>query len=482
MRGLATNGLKMAITSENSNQKENQSNAGQHGLHGATKQKFNFYDYYSKKLAIQDKNVSKKTSDKWQFHNCCLLVLNEKTVIKPNQIFGFIKSELTSKLSIEESKIASISQLASSKNWQIQFKNSDSYEASLGKSISINGVAHTLIDANSYEQAKAVASNPVTLNVFLRIHWLPFGFVEKVVDFIKTEASFLTVQQATADKWEAGKSSIENGIISVKVKYNILDHDKFLDLAGVQKVHGQSALFQISGAPVKCLYCKVFGHLRKDCPKLQLKCSKCNKRGHNESECSLAKRLSLEPQVINDNEDLVEESVQEDSSETNKNVLNAERAPNDDWFGSNDLQVVEIIPASVSILPIVQNPQQTIEVKKESLSHENIIDNPNSKTKNPTFSKTTFNKIRNTTSESSGAKTSRLTRPSGMDKNYWATVELPRLQKEKKDKAYALEIAAMNEAAHAAAKSSLKRQASTPLFAGDSRKPCGLAANDSSLD
>ena len=60
MRGLATNGLKMAITSENSNQKENQSNAGQHGLHGATKQKFNFYDYYSKKLAIQDKNVSKK--------------------------------------------------------------------------------------------------------------------------------------------------------------------------------------------------------------------------------------------------------------------------------------------------------------------------------------------------------------------------------------------------------------------------------------
>jgi hypothetical protein len=50
---------------------------------------------------------------------------------------------------MNENQIYSISQLASSKNWQIQFKDNQSFNAALGKTITIGDETLKLIDANS---------------------------------------------------------------------------------------------------------------------------------------------------------------------------------------------------------------------------------------------------------------------------------------------------------------------------------------------
>ena len=141
-------------------------------------------------------------------------------------MFASIISSIVSNYSIDELQIACISQLSTSKHWQIQFKDDNSFSAALGKEIDIDGDSHTLTDANSTEY-KAKESDPVTLTVFIRVHWLPYGFKDKAVNFIRTEAPFLTVVDASTEKWEKGKSTIENGIINVKVSYKIEDNQKF---------------------------------------------------------------------------------------------------------------------------------------------------------------------------------------------------------------------------------------------------------------
>jgi hypothetical protein len=77
-----------------------------------------------------------------------VLVLDKNT-FKPNQIFNINKNKLIS-FDISENQIVSISQLASSKNWQIQFKNDQAFNLALGKTIDFEDVMSlTIIDANT---------------------------------------------------------------------------------------------------------------------------------------------------------------------------------------------------------------------------------------------------------------------------------------------------------------------------------------------
>ena len=142
-----------------------QLSTGQYGQRGI-KKGFNFDAYYSKKLTIQrniEKNAQKSFLQKWQFTNCCLLTL-ESNSLKPIEMFNTIKNALLS-YDINENQIYSISQLASSKNWQIQFKDSQSFNAAMGKTITIRDELFTLIDANN-RSSRPLVNKPVTLTVF----------------------------------------------------------------------------------------------------------------------------------------------------------------------------------------------------------------------------------------------------------------------------------------------------------------------------
>jgi hypothetical protein len=94
--------------------------------------------------------------------------------------------------------------------------------------------------------------------------------------------------------------------LSAKVSYEIKDHQKLLDLIGMQKIDGQNALFQLSGAPPKCLYCKQFGHMRKDCVKLKTICTTCKKTGHGSEACTIANRINSDNSDVDiDDDDLL---------------------------------------------------------------------------------------------------------------------------------------------------------------------------------
>ena len=312
------------------------------------KARFNHNDYYVKKWNLREKNNaqirnSKKVSKKWQFQNCCSITIDDKVSIRPNQVFSALKESLSDFLV----DIIAIGQFSSSKFYTVKFKDKASYDANLGKLINLADIAHTLEDANlTRETEKAKPDNKYTMTCFFRIHWLPSGFKDQIKEFIKEEAKFLTVMEVKSETWEEGKSTIENGVYSVKVKYDIDDNTNFLNFAGYHHIDGCGALIIINGTPSKCLQCHEWGHMRRDCPKNSKKCTSCNKAGHEASSCwSNQAKASA---------DLDDGDLIDDETVTNKEII-----------------ITDVInETSVSNkpfkLPNLQD-QTTVNIKKENL-------------------------------------------------------------------------------------------------------------------
>ena len=207
------------------------------------------------------------------------------------------------------------------------------------------------------------------MTVFLRVHWLPSDpkSINKVVEYLKQEADYLKVLDAVNERWEQGKSSIENGVINLKVVYDIDYHQNLLDFSGLHKIDGLNALIQIKGAESKCIYCKFYGHLRKDCPKLALKCDKCKKTGHEASNCwaNQVKNDQNEQdlddeQIIVDDDAHKDDIIKENTAETLKKVSNTETSTS----------ISNAPPNQEFKIPEKQNI--TFQVKKESIEAFNF--------------------------------------------------------------------------------------------------------------
>ena len=84
---------------------------------------------------------------------------------------------------------------------------------------------------------------------------------------------------------------IENGVRRIKFKYDVLDHRLIPNLIGVHNFESHRIQIQLSEYPPKCIFCFNFGHLAKDGEEKNKSCSKCNNRGHNSDQCSLAYRI-----------------------------------------------------------------------------------------------------------------------------------------------------------------------------------------------
>ena len=134
----------MAGLSANSNQQRTNLSENTKDFHGK-KAGFNLPNYFQKKWNLREihrksliRNNAKESS-KWKFQNCCLLTLDEKVQVKPNELFSILKTSLAESLE----NIVAIGQFASSKMWTIQFKDRTSFESNLGKEIQIIDVKHS---------------------------------------------------------------------------------------------------------------------------------------------------------------------------------------------------------------------------------------------------------------------------------------------------------------------------------------------------
>ena len=105
--------------------------------------------------------------------------------------------------------------------------------------------------------------------------------------------------------------------------------------------------------------------MEKDCPKLKIKCSKCNRIGHNDTECSDAKKLFksnveiLKDFDVND-EDMLEKGEVIDTTAT-------------ECTGSTSATITNNISDKTP-----QAPKAFI-INKTNLNKNNIEDDPNGK-------------------------------------------------------------------------------------------------------
>ena len=462
----------MAGLSANSNQQRTNLSENPKDFHGK-KAGFNLPNYFQKKWNLREihrksliRNNAKESS-KWKFQNCCLLTLDENVKVKPNELFSILKTSLAESLE----NIVAIGQFASSKMWTIQFKDRTSFESNLGKEIQIIDVKHSLEDANQIEKKeKKKTENKYTMSVFIRVHWLPSGFKNNLIKFLKEEAKFLTILDIKSETWEEGQSSIENGVYSVKVSYDIDAHANFLNFAGYHRIEGLGALVNINGMPSKCLQCNKWGHTRKECPDKDKMCSSCNKPGHEAANCwsSQAKNNNNNNNNNNDNIEMeLVDSVSQDGIPQEEIVVIGEEDAN----LANDKFKAPSIPISLEVKKEIieqlkDHMQESIEsVIKESTS-DNFSINPSrsrtlscsSDTSNQTalFTKATFDKI--IKSNNPNNKTAK------------SKADQKKLKDEEKRKETSTEFANMNVAALLASKKQIKRQNSMSNTTSENKK------------
>ena len=376
----------------------NQLSAG-NNQHGPIKERFKLGTYYEKKLTQQNKFYEKQHQrtqrKKWKFSNSCKISLDSSCTLTASEIFDSIKLAFPNE---ELLGVDGIAQSASAKKWEIKLTNSAAFEAACKKVINIGGTEYKLTDANLADEAstyKPYSTTPFTMTTFFRIHWLPVRFdIKKVEEFLK-EFSFLEILNIDYEKWSS--SPLLNGVIKVKVKYDVESHQNFLDFAGLQSIDDYKALVQLCGMEPKCLFCKKFGHMRKKCPLASKKCSKCQKNGHEASECTFAKATTVQDQLEGmDEDELIGESAAAPANNEKLNEplsVNVEKAPINGWFeplvqtdhnaalepktnggastlnsASLDLEFINSVPATSSAAQAVTaNPEQTIVVKKENV-------------------------------------------------------------------------------------------------------------------
>ena len=125
-------------------------------------------------MQVKYKENSKRIANaQWKFSNCCLVETAYGSKSKPDAIFAGVKQAFPGD---DFDNLTAISPYLSTKNWMIQFKNANSFEAAIGKVVCIDSHSVKLVDVNQFLKKTSSPSQTESqfiMTVFLRIHWLP---------------------------------------------------------------------------------------------------------------------------------------------------------------------------------------------------------------------------------------------------------------------------------------------------------------------
>ncbi|RNA03676.1 hypothetical protein BpHYR1_031446 [Brachionus plicatilis] len=100
-----------------------------------------------------------------------------------------------------------------------------------------------------------------------RIYMLPLDVPnDEIEDFFNSHQS--NVDNEIKNEKLKSFENINNGIVKIKVKYNIRLNSAVLNFAGLHKISNCQALVRKCGMPPKFLGCRKFGHIHKECSKV----------------------------------------------------------------------------------------------------------------------------------------------------------------------------------------------------------------------
>ena len=270
--------------------------------------------------------------------------------------------------------------------------------------VKIGEKQHQLMDANVSVDDMRFAERKFYIKAELRVQWVPRLSIDEIADFLDsyTGISSLSVIMDECKKessiHEKGQD-IFNGVYRMKIKYEVVDNNKVLDLIGKNLIKGQNALISLAGHPPKCLYCKEFGHLRSECRKIKEFCQKCRRLGHLADKCTLATRITSQQSHEDESSDMEEEmdpNVLLETVNTNVSTQETVETPTVDptveptlvltteptlVLTAEPTVVHAVVPTVVStVVPTVEQKlpptdSQALKVKQENLRKQRSLSN-----------------------------------------------------------------------------------------------------------
>ena len=208
---------------------------------------------------------------------------------------------------VRQELITAIGQAGSRNTWFIKFSSDDVVKQQCGHPLTFKA-------GDGKKIGTAFLTTPFDDDVFItyRLLWLPLGFeTAKAVSLI----SKLDPKVQIVDAWEEKMKSnnkINTGNILVKVKQTRTHLSTIR--TGMHLLFADWT-FVISrvGEPRKCLLCGSLTHIKKDCKRQALECSKCTGKYHEAEECDyswklkagLIKEQALLDDILNDEEEML---------------------------------------------------------------------------------------------------------------------------------------------------------------------------------
>lgn len=214
-----------------------------------------------------------------RYINCIKLQFyDKKVVINRNEILRCIVPLLRER-GIGLDVIQAIGMIGNSFTWYVEFSDASVQKCLIGVTAVLKDQKTIIEDADDRSVVKTfrVTNLPrYGSNAFLENNFKKFGTVISINEEMYEDKEY-KVKLSTGNKY-------------VKVKFNNEQQKRLNEIYGVKKFQNQRFIIQMLGHK-NCFLCGQTNHIKKDCPRKDLKCTKCKERGHEETECTIARRL-----------------------------------------------------------------------------------------------------------------------------------------------------------------------------------------------
>lgn len=152
-----------------------------------------------------------------------------------------------------------------------------------------------------------------------KVMWMAPRFpMHQVSSFLQggcQKSKVMSVKEITVKNEKFG--DIPTGIYNVTIRYPDINNIKVPELSGIINICVEKLFITRYGEEPKCLYCNQHGHVKKTCPKFNIICVNCGKKGHD--KCTMATKIMNNEHVEDFDDDIEVDNVNTNPANTNSN-------------------------------------------------------------------------------------------------------------------------------------------------------------------